>query len=306
MLVCMTAALTIAFVPGVSPAKWARVWRERFPTVELRLRPIGSDEVDEALAGEVDMVFARVPVSDEHHAIPLWTETAVVATPKDSALAKANATQVTDADLEGLHVVDAGPVPADVGAALDLVEANVGIVVMPLSLFRAASRKDLVSRVLVGAPGTQVALVWRDEDANEFTKDFIGVVRGRTANSSRRDEDQLGGADPDAETVARPADGSAKAAGGGKTTGRGTTTGGGKATGRKIAGKSKGKGAAGKAGDANAGGGRATAANKKTVAKRSATKGTGAKSGGGKNSTGRGLQARGMKGKPKRGSKGNR
>lgn len=30
------------------------------------------------------MVFARMPVSEQHNAIPLWTETAVVAMPKDS------------------------------------------------------------------------------------------------------------------------------------------------------------------------------------------------------------------------------
>lgn len=211
MLVCMTAALTIAFVPGVSPAKWARVWRERFPSVELLLRPIGSDEVDDALAGEVDMVFARVPVSDAHNAIPLWTETAVVAMPKDSPLADQR--EVTDADLTDVHIVDAGPVPADIDAALDLVEANVGVAVLPQSLFRAASRKDLVGRALVGAPGTQIVLAWRDEDTSEMTEEFIGVVRGRTANSSRNQADQPGGTDRDSEDDPRPSSG-----GGGRAT----------------------------------------------------------------------------------------
>jgi len=283
MLVCMTAALTIAFVPGVSPAKWARVWRERFPSVDLALRPIGSDEVDDALAGEADMVFARLPVSDAHNAIPLWTETAVVAMPKDSPLADHR--QVTDADLAGVHVVDAGPVPADIDAALDLVEANVGVAVLPQSLFRKASRKDLVARELVDAPGTRIVLVWRDEDASETTEEFIGVVRGRTANSSRGAADEPGGTDPDADDGARGSGGSTKA-GGGKT--------------------AAGKTAGGKTASGKTAGGKAAPSNGKTVAKRSATKGTGAKSGGGKNSTGRGRTQRGMKGKPKRGSKGNR
>jgi hypothetical protein len=209
MLVCMTAALTIAFVPGVSPAKWARVWRDRFPSAELLLRPIGADEVDDALAGDVDMVFARVPVSEAHNAIPLWTETAVVATPKDSPLADHR--EVTDADLVGVHVIDAGPVPADIDATLDLVEANVGVAVLPQSLFRAASRKDLVGRPLVDAPGTQIVLAWRDEDASETTEEFIGVVRGRTANSSRNQPDQPGGTDRDTGDGSRPSGG-----GGGK------------------------------------------------------------------------------------------
>jgi len=270
MLGCMTA-LSIAFVPGVSPAKWVRVWRQRRPDVDLVLMPVTADDVLDVIEADADMVFARMPVperadGEQPHAIPLWTETAVVAAPKDSPLADLD--EVTEADLAGVTVLDGGPVPADVGAALDLVEANVGVVVLPQSLFRAESRKSLVSRPLAGSPGTRVALVWRDEDASELTEEFIGVVRGRTANSSRQQPDQPGGSDPDEQDGAR----------------------------QKAAGKASGK----------APGGKATAANAKTVAKRSATKGTGAKSGGGKNSTGRGRTPRGMSGKPKRGSKGNR
>lgn len=214
MLGCMTAALTIAFVPGVSPAKWARVWRDRFASVELLLRPIGQSEVDDALAGDVDMVFARLPVTDSLNAIPLWTETAVVATPKDSDLAKA--AELTSADLADVHVIDAGPVPADVDGALDLVEANVGIVVLPQSLFRKASRKDLVARPLTDSDGTRVALVWRDQDASDLTAEFIGVVRGRTANSSRSQPDQPGGPDRPGDGAARPPRGGSKAGSGGK------------------------------------------------------------------------------------------
>ncbi len=266
MLGCMTEALTIAFVPGVSPAKWARVWRERFPGTELRLRPIGADEVDDALAGEADMVFAREPVSDRHNAIPLWTETAVVAMPKDSPLSDLAEVDLTTTDV---HVVDAGPVPADVDATLDLVEANVGVAILPQSLFRAASRKDLVARTLAGAPGTRILLAWRTEDASETTEEFIGVVRGRTANSSRGGQDQPGGTDRADDDGSRPS-----------------------------------RGASGRGSGGGSGGGKATAANSRTTAKRGATKGTSGKTGGGK--AGRGKVQRGMKGKPKRGSKGNR
>ncbi|MBF4602563.1 MULTISPECIES: LysR family transcriptional regulator substrate-binding protein [Curtobacterium] len=265
----MTAALTIAFVPGVSPAKWARVWRDRHPSIELRLRPIGSDDVDDTLDGEVDMVFARMPVSEQHNAIPLWTETAVVAMPKDSPLADLAEVDLADAEV---HVVDAGPVPADIAAALDLVEANVGVVVLPQSLFRAASRKDLVARPLFGAPGTQIALVWRDEDATETTEEFIGVVRGRTANSSRN---QPTGTDRDVEEALRATQAGSKAGGG---SGKGGST----------------KGGAG----AGSAGGKA-----KAKSPGSGKSGSGKKSNTGKGPTpGRGK----MRGKPSRGSKGNR
>lgn len=236
MLGCMTAALTIAFVPGVSPAKWARVWRDRFPSIELRLRPIGAGEVVDTLAGETDMAFARAPFPDGHNAIPLWTETAVVAVPKDSPLADLAEIDLAESDV---HVVDAGPVPADVDAALDLVEANVGVVVLPQSLFRAASRKDLVARPLLDAPGTRIALVWRDEDASDTTEEFIGVVRGRTANSSRG-QDQPGGTDQVADAGSRPSGGGKATASNkqtvakrGATKGTGAKSGGGKnSTGR--------------------------------------------------------------------------
>lgn len=275
MLVCMTAALTIAFVPGVSPAKWARVWRERFPSIELRLRPIGADDVDDTLAGEADMVFARMPVSEQHNAIPLWTETAVVAMPKDSPLAELAEVDLADAEV---HVIDAGPVPADIDGSLDLVEANVGVVVLPQSLFRAASRKDLVGRPLMDAEGTRIALVWRDEDATETTEEFIGVVRGRTANSSR----QPGGADRDGDDDSRPARGGAKAGSGAKGASGGAGASGGKS------GTGAGAGAGGKAKAKSPGSGKS---------------GSGKKSNTGKGPTpGRGK----MRGKPSRGSKGNR
>ncbi|MFJ4296464.1 LysR family transcriptional regulator substrate-binding protein [Curtobacterium sp. NPDC089689] len=280
----MTEALTIAFVPGVSPAKWARVWRERFPTIELRLRPIGADEVDDALAGEADMVFAREPVPDHHNAIPLWTETAVVAMPKDSPLADATEVDLTTTDV---HVVDAGPVPADVDATLDLVEANVGVAVLPQSLFRAASRKDLVARPLTGSPGTRILLAWRSEDASETTEEFIGVVRGRTANSSRGGQDQTGPRPPVPDRRASD----------------GTAVPGGRGPDRADESSSR-SSAAGSGSGSGSRGGKATAANSRTTAKRGATKGTSGKTGGGK--AGRGKVQRGMKGKPKRGSKGNR
>ncbi|WP_181435593.1 LysR family transcriptional regulator substrate-binding protein [Curtobacterium sp. MCPF17_051] len=271
----MTAALTIAFVPGVSPAKWARVWRERFPSIELRLRPIGADDVDDTLAGEADMVFARMPVSEQHNAIPLWTETAVVAMPKDSPLAELAEVDLADAEV---HVIDAGPVPVDIDGSLDLVEANVGVVVLPQSLFRAASRKDLVGRPLMNAEGTRIALVWRDEDATETTEEFIGVVRGRTANSSR----QPGCTDRDDDDGSRPARGGAKA---------GSAAKGGSS-------ESGASGASGSRGGSAGAGGKA-----KAKSPGSGKSGSGKKSNTGKGPTpGRGK----MRGKPSRGSKGNR
>jgi hypothetical protein len=157
--------------------------------------------------------------------------------PKDASLASSDV--VTEADLADVHVVDAGPVPEDVSAALDLVEANVGVVVLPQSLFRAASRKDLVAKPLDGAAGTRIALVWRDADASDTTEEFIGVVRGRTANSSRNAADRPGG-------TTNADDAGSRGTRDGSGAGRGSTAraGGGKATAKQAAGgKAGGKGA---------------------------------------------------------------
>ena len=188
----MPAALTIGFVPGVSPAKWVRVWRERFPALDIALMPIEPGRVDDALRGEADLVFARLPVGDDYHAIPLWVETPVAAMPKDSDYAAAEELSISDledasilADATGSRSGIVSTVPDDLDGLLDLVEAGAGLAIIPQSLFRAASRRALVSRPVRDLAPTQVALVWRPEDHSEAVDAFIGIVRGRTANSSR-------------------------------------------------------------------------------------------------------------------------
>jgi len=57
--------------------------------------------------------------------------------------------------------------------------------VMPQSVARALSRKDVVARPLLGAPDTAISLVWPIEGAHPLSDELIGIVRGRTANSSR-------------------------------------------------------------------------------------------------------------------------
>jgi len=56
---------------------------------------------------------------------------------------------------------------------------------MPQSVARVHSRKDVVARPVVGAPDTGVSLVWTTAKAHPLCEVFIGIVRGRTANSSR-------------------------------------------------------------------------------------------------------------------------
>ncbi len=56
---------------------------------------------------------------------------------------------------------------------------------MPQSLARLHHRKDLTYRTLVDAPQSGIALSWPEEATTDLVEDFIGVVRGRTVNSTR-------------------------------------------------------------------------------------------------------------------------
>lgn len=190
----MSEPFIVAFVVGVTPGKWARVWAERMPSHPLELRPLGYNDAIAALAdGTADAAFVRLPLVHEHlSSITLYDESPVVVTPKGHAIEALDS--VTVADLDGEVLLDQ---PWE--AAVELVAANAGVAIMPQSVARALSRKDVVASAVTDAPTTSVALVWPADSATELVEEFIGIVRGRTANSSR------GTPTPPAEKPARKA-----------------------------------------------------------------------------------------------------
>ncbi|WP_461026898.1 LysR family transcriptional regulator substrate-binding protein, partial [Streptomyces sparsus] len=194
------ASFRLAYVPGVTPSKWVRVWGERHPEVPLRLVPVSPQEAQEVLrAGEADAGLLRLPVDrDYFSAIPLYTETTVVVVPKDHLVAAADEVTVADlADDIVLHPLDdllgwerlpgrpALERPATTGDAVELVAAGIGVLVVPQSLARLHHRRDLTYRPLLDAPESKVALSWPEERTTDLVEDFIGIVRGRTVNSTR-------------------------------------------------------------------------------------------------------------------------
>ncbi|MGX5680500.1 LysR substrate-binding domain-containing protein [Schumannella luteola] len=176
----MAEPFVVAFVLGVTPGKWARIWEERLPEHPLTLLPLAPADALAALeGGTAHTAFVRLPVDDAGlSAIPLYEEQPVVVMPKDHVLSVLDA--VSPADLDGATVLD-----GEWAADIELVAANVGVTVLPQSVARALSRRDVVARPALEAPTTQVALVWRTDAATELTEEFIGIVRGRTVNSSR-------------------------------------------------------------------------------------------------------------------------
>lgn len=181
----MPDPLLVAFVPGVTPGKWERVWRERRPGGRLDLVPLPQSAALAALRdGSVHMALVRdVSADDDRHAIALYRENPVVVAPRGSLVAALDAVDLADLDGENVLPVDLGEGSGE--DAVELVAANVGVAVMPQSVARALSRKDVVARPLRDAPDTGISLVWPVESPHPMCEVFIGIVRGRTANSSR-------------------------------------------------------------------------------------------------------------------------
>jgi hypothetical protein len=176
--------LRVAFVRGVTPDKWERAWNERRPDrgIELSLTEPDS-HVSIVKNGGADLAFVRLPVErDGLNLIPLYTEIPVVVAPRDHAIAAVDEVSAAELEDEQLHE----PV-GDIGAIFTLVAAGIGLVVVPQPVARQHARRDLVSRPVTDLEGTQVALCWPSSvgDDDRDVGDFIGIVRGRTARSSR-------------------------------------------------------------------------------------------------------------------------
>ncbi len=174
----------VAFVPGVTPGKWERIWRDRRLGM-LTLLPLAQTAALDGLAdGTVHMALLRDAVADDaRHAIQLYREQPVVVAPRDSLVAALDEVDAADLAGETVHPVDLRE--GNGSAAVELVAANVGVAVLPQSVARMLSRKDVAARPLRGAPDTGIALVWPIERPHPLAEAFIGIVRGRTARSSR-------------------------------------------------------------------------------------------------------------------------
>ncbi|MFB9314742.1 LysR substrate-binding domain-containing protein [Nocardioides plantarum] len=190
--------LRVGFVTGATPDKWARAWRER-RREPLALTPVTEDEqLDGVRSGELDMALVRLPVDrDALHCVRLYDELQVVVAGRDHLVAAADAEGVMLADLvdEQLvlpHVSGWTPQadqlawpPMSAADAVETVAAGTGIVILPMSVARLHGRKDVVTRPVTDLDPTTIGLVWRIDADDERTQDFVGIVKGRGANSTR-------------------------------------------------------------------------------------------------------------------------
>lgn len=191
-------------IEGATPGTWIDRWRERMPRVALELVPLTVADQREALtAASVNAALVRLPLeSSGLHLIALYDEVPVVVCAADSHLTAAD--ELTQVDLAGEVVITPRnpplqldvpgaeqprfSAPESVGEAIAIAASGAGVVIVPMSLARLYHRKDVAFRPLTDGPTSTVALAWpasADGDNGPLVDTFIGIVRGRTANSSR-------------------------------------------------------------------------------------------------------------------------
>ena len=187
----------VGFVTGATPDKWAGVWRDRYPRERLELLPILEQDQEPLLRdGSLDMALVRLPVDRAGlHGIPLYDEVPVVVAGRDHFVAAAD--EVSLADLVDEQLVrphrsgwlpEADQLtwpPMSEREAVETVAAGTGVILLPMSVARLYHRRDVVHRPVTDLEPTTIALAWLVERDDEQTQRFVGVVRGRSARSSR-------------------------------------------------------------------------------------------------------------------------
>ena len=187
----------VGYVPGVMPGKWFRRWEDRRHKPALSQYPVRADSWREALTnGEIKACFVRLNWEDQDpsveelrqdfRAVALYEELQVAVLDKDHILTVAE-TLTTD-ELMAESEPQKKPAADEAEMAVELTAAGVGPVVLPMSVARLHHRKDVTYRELMDAPTIPVVLVWPQDLSDEdeaAVQQFVGIVRGRSANSGR-------------------------------------------------------------------------------------------------------------------------
>ena len=174
----------VGFVPGVMPGKWERAWRERMRR-PLELVTVEVSDQEAALReARVDMCLVRGEVDrDAFHLIPLYREVPVVVVPVDHPVTAYD--EIDVAELADEYDVLREQPGITTKQAVETVAAGTGIVIVPMSLARLHHRRDVEFRPVTGVDASPVGLAWLRSRDDPDIQGFIGIIRGRTARSSR-------------------------------------------------------------------------------------------------------------------------
>lgn len=206
--------LRLGFARGIAPSKWAARWARSVREQPLELVPVDLHQVESARA-EVDLLLERVapsaiPAGSEaegrtRHAMHLYDETIALVVPADHEFAEQPEVSIEDLSLVTLLAhpdhhpewpaaeewKDPAWEPANAKATLELVATGLGGALMAQPLARHLSDKRVHAVIPVthkGAsllPGTKIWATWRVERDGNDVQRLVGVLRGRTARSSR-------------------------------------------------------------------------------------------------------------------------
>lgn len=212
------APIRLGFTRGVSPSKWARRWAQAMPARALELvpferaygLPVGGD------ASDADTWIVRCAPGAEpeqldeqgvrtHHAMLLYEESVGLVVPHDHELAEQSEVRLDELALirildhpnhaEGWPTAaawdDPSWMPRSLPATLALVATGTGGIIAPFPLARhLMSKHDHALLSIVSdepLPGTTIWAVWRVDHDSSDLQQLAGIMRGRTANSSRTD-----------------------------------------------------------------------------------------------------------------------
>jgi hypothetical protein len=186
----VSTVLRIAFVPGVTVRKWTTRWEERHPDIPLEVLPEAEGEGDAAVRSRrVDVAFVRLPLREPQgpeqrlSVIRLYGEVQVLVVPREHELAGLES--VSTGEVAALPSNGGYPTTGPVKDAVELVAAGVGSLTLPHAIARLNARKDVAAVPISDAVETEVAIIWLADETTEDIEEFVGIVRGRTAASSR-------------------------------------------------------------------------------------------------------------------------
>lgn len=186
--------LRVSYVAGVTPGKWMDRFIERYPDVQLVAARHDDGDILQLLADDAaDAVFVRYrgdsPKDATRHVIPLYEELEVVCAAKDHDV-EYHEELIPAAVVETFPLLDLADYPEEVGGiptAMEVVASGAQVLRVPQSIARLFHRKDVIYRVIEDGNPTQVGIAWPTAmEDTALVDEFIGIVRGRSANSSRQ------------------------------------------------------------------------------------------------------------------------
>jgi DNA-binding transcriptional LysR family regulator len=170
----------------VTVRKWTTRWTERHPDIPLEVLPVSEDDGVAAVRdGRADVAFVRLPLASREalSVIRLYGEVQVLVVPREHELASRES--VTAGVVAALDGNGGYPTAGPVKDAVELVAAGVGSLTLPHAIARLTARKDVAAIPIEDAAETEVAIIWLADETTDEIEEFVGIVRGRTAASSR-------------------------------------------------------------------------------------------------------------------------